>query len=185
MKVFNRLAGSRVVWAIGIVACVAMLASSINAKAQDLRAYDNFDLTGSDLRSLPNTDLQTCSAACQADNRCRAIGYNKWTQQCSLKAAVGRLRFEPRSLAAVSGPTPDTADSPWEILSLDGQSLDGTAYSSSVTPTYDQCMQGCRDDPECIGLSYATQSRMCKLYQTAGGYSADESTYSGIKHQVP
>src|ERR1700722_20916815 len=107
MKEHNRRAGYTGKRLIGIVACVVMLANVINVKAQDLGAYDNFDLTGSDLRSLPNADLRTCSAACQADDRCRALSYNKWTQRCSLKAAVGRLRFEPSSLAAASGPTPD------------------------------------------------------------------------------
>ena len=160
------------------------LASGACAQAQGLQAYDNYDLIGTELRGLPNTNLQTCSAACQSDNRCQAFSYNKWTQQCSLKATIGRLRFEPSSLAGVSGPMPATADLPWEIMSLQGQSFNGTPYSSPTTPTYDQCTRRCQDDPQCVGLSYVTQQRTCKLFQSIEGYSDDQSTDSGIKHQT-
>jgi hypothetical protein len=173
-----------VVWFVGAAAWAVTLASGTCAQAQGLQAYDNYDLTGTELRSLPNTDLQTCSAACQSENRCQAFSYNKWTQQCSLKAIIGRLRFEPSSLTGVSGPTPPTADLPWEIMSLQGQSLNGTPYSSPITPTYDQCTRSCQDDQQCVGLSYVTQQRTCKLFQSIGGYSADQSTDSGIKHQI-
>jgi len=184
MKGQNGRADHKVMWFVGAAACGVTLASVACAQAQSLQAYDNYDLIGTELRSLPNTDLQTCSGACQSDNRCQAFSYNKWTQQCSLKATIGRLRFEPSSLTGVSGPMPATADLPWEIMSLQGQSLNGTPYSSPITPTYDQCTRSCQGDQQCVGISYVTQQRTCKLFQSIGGYSADQSTDSGIKHQT-
>ena len=184
MKGQNGRADHKVMRFVGAAACAVTLASGACAQAQGLQAYDNYDLIGTELRGLPNTNLQTCSAACQSDNRCQAFSYNKWTQQCSLKATIGRLRFEPSSLAGVSGPMPATADLPWEIMSLQGQSFNGTPYSSPTTATYDQCTRRCQDDPQCVGLSYVTQQRTCKLFQSIEGYSDDQSTDSGIKHQT-
>ena len=58
------------------------------------------DYFGRDYDILKNTDLDGCSAACKADQRCKAFTINERSRWCFLKDGVGELR---RVAGAVSG----------------------------------------------------------------------------------
>ncbi|MBO0906373.1 alpha-2-macroglobulin family protein [Jiella sp. MQZ13P-4] len=58
------------------------------------------DYFGRDYDVLKNTDLDACSAACKADQRCKAFTLNEKTRWCFLKEGVGELRHVA---GAVSG----------------------------------------------------------------------------------
>ena len=162
--------------------------SKFTAVAQNrapLQDYDNYDLTGPDLRILQGIDLQACSTACRVDNQCEAYSFDKWHSRCSLKVTPGSLRFEPSSIAGL-GPNatlPRESNAPWSMQRLRGRSFSTTTSRSEKMPTYDQCERTCQADQSCVALSYSNKEQACRLFQTIGGYSTDQDTDSAIKHQ--
>lgn len=121
-----------------------------------LQAYENYDLTGPNSRTLPGVDLQACSAACQADGQCQAFSYDKWRQECFLKETIGSFRFEPRSVS-------------------------GIAANSALLPMSNQ--RSCENDKDCVAFTHSETRQVCKLFQTTETVVTDESVVSGIKRQ--
>jgi len=149
----------------------------------DFQAYDNYDLTGTTLRSVTNVDLQACAAACQSENQCQAYSFDKWNRQCSLRGTIGSLRFEPSSVAGISGSLPPMSSAPWEMLRIRGR-FDAVRYHSQTTSSYEQCEQACENQQNCVGLTYLARGQTCKLFPTIDGFSVDQNTESGLKHQA-
>jgi hypothetical protein len=150
-----------------------------------LQDYDNYDLTGTDLRILQGIDVQACSTACRVDNQCQAYSFDKWHSRCSLKATLGSLRFEPSAIAglAPNATLPPGSNAPWSMQRLQGRSFSTTASRSEQMPTYDQCERTCQNEQSCVALSYSNREQACRLFQTISGYSTDQDTDSAIKHQ--
>lgn len=155
----------------------------------DLISYDNYDLLGSDLRSLKNVDLKKCSAACQADGECQAFSFNKWDHQCTLKKTLTSRRFEPSSVSgvAVNASLPPEANLPWSMQRFLGKNFSNfsaNAFRSENGASYEQCERVCEDDAECVALTYLNSQRTCKLFGTIGVPSDEQGIDSGIKHQT-
>ncbi|MTH96443.1 alpha-2-macroglobulin [Roseibium sp. RKSG952] len=72
---------------------MASLAPDLGA-AQDRRivTIENADFFGGDYRTLKDTDLQACEAACLSDQICRAFTFNTSAGWCFLKADHGQLQ---------------------------------------------------------------------------------------------
>ena len=65
----------------------------------------DMDFYGGDIRSIFETDLQSCTDACLADQQCRAFTYNGNADACFLKS--GFEQMQPYE-GAVSGRMVDT-----------------------------------------------------------------------------
>ena len=173
-----------------IVALTTVHLLSAHSKAEapthsglSLQAYDNYDLTGSDLRKLTDVDLKICSAACLSDNQCQAFSFNKWSHQCSLRGTIVSVRFEPSSIAGVYGSLPPVTDAPWEMVRIPYHGFNSEADRFQIASSFEQCELACQNEQSCVGLSYLYEQKTCKLFQAIGEYSPDEQSDSGIKHQ--
>jgi PDZ domain/PAN domain len=165
------------------IAGVVMFLSDTSAQTGGLQAYDNYDLTGAELRNQPSSDLPTCQAACQSESHCQAYSFNKWTRQCSLKATPGLLRFDPSSIAGIAGAPPGASDAPFEIRRFTERNFISNDFRSEAAPSYDRCERICQEDQQCVGISYLNQQKMCKLFQTIDGYLDDAAAVSALKNQ--
>src|SRR5690625_5136820 len=58
------------------------------------------DFYGADIRSIRETDLATCRAACLADPSCKAMTYNSRSHACFLKAGVERVEYFEGAISA-------------------------------------------------------------------------------------
>src|SRR5690625_1309449 len=58
------------------------------------------DFYGADLRSIRETDLATCRAACLADPSCQAMTYNQRSHACFLKSGVERVEHFEGAVSA-------------------------------------------------------------------------------------
>jgi hypothetical protein len=151
--------------------------------------YDNYDVTGGQLEAidLDSADLQYCASVCRRRDSCEAIVFNKRTFQCVLKSTIGSLRFEAGAIlgAALSGSSlPPVSDLPWGIEQLPKQSLDSSASRTLSTSSFEQCAKTCENDGECVGISYVSKQQACRLFSAVLGFTFDQDTDSGIKHQV-
>ena len=149
-----------------------------------VQPYDNYDLTGNELRSLPDTDLQSCSAACQSERQCRAHSFNKLKRVCSLKSETGLLRFSGGFVAGIPGSLPSTSDVLLEMFQTKSEALKGETYRTPSTSSYDQCEATCENDEKCVGLDYSSKQQTCTLFQTISGANFDPDTNSAIKDQL-
>jgi hypothetical protein len=108
------------------------------------QAYNNFDLTGTNLRDLDGVDLQTCSANCQADAQCKAFSFDRWKGQCALKQEPGTFRFDPRSTSGIpsDSPTPSSATEATVMECFPGKDFkDADAYASNSSPSFGACAE--------------------------------------------
>jgi len=174
----------RVYILIAVFCCLFEAGTAVGQTSSAFQAYDNYDLTGSNVRSLSGVDLQGCSAACQTEGQCKAFSFDKWKRQCSLKAKIGLMRFEPSSVSGISGALPQTSSAPWELRRIRGQTFTANRFRSETLQSYGECEHSCEIEQDCIGVSYAVQNQNCKMFQSIDGYSADQNTDSGYKRQV-
>ncbi len=89
--------------ALAVVVTLVAMPSAAFAQAGGERSVvvtRDADYFGRDYDILKNVDLDACTAACKADDRCRAFTLNERTRWCFLKDGVGELR---RVAGAVSG----------------------------------------------------------------------------------
>jgi hypothetical protein len=152
---------------------------------QQLQAYDNYDLTGTTIRTLQNVDLQGCAEACQSNNQCQAFSYDKWGHQCALKQSAGSLRFEPRSVSGVAAnaPLPPTSNGPIAFDCTKGKRFDQEDYKAIKSSTFEQCRKNCQIDKDCSAFTHSDRDRLCKLFTTADQTKPDEAYVIGIKRQ--
>ncbi|UJW84116.1 alpha-2-macroglobulin family protein [Devosia sp. SL43] len=76
----------------GLVAAAMLALSIASPQAQDasrITLLENTDLPGFDYSTIKDTDLDACSAACSADNICRAFTFNEEAGWCFLKGTAG------------------------------------------------------------------------------------------------
>ena len=96
---------------------------------------------------------------------------------------VASLRFEPSSVAGVSGSLPEASNAPWEMLRIRGRSFSANAYQLQASTSYEQCERTCKNEQDCVGLTYQAKRQTCKLFNTIGELSGDQDSDAGIKHQ--
>lgn len=58
------------------------------------------DFYGADVRSIRETDLETCRAACLADPNCKAMTYNQRSHACFLKSGIERVEHFEGAVSA-------------------------------------------------------------------------------------
>ena len=86
----------------GLVALAALSSGAFAQSSGDRNVVvtPNADYFGRDYDILKDVDLDACTAACKADDRCQAFTLNTRTRWCFLKDGVGELR---RVAGATSG----------------------------------------------------------------------------------
>src|SRR5690625_1990574 len=83
---------------IASFASAAFAADAVPARRL-LPAIDQ-DFYGADIRSIRETDLATCRAACLADPSCQAMTYNQRSHACFLKSGVERVEHFEGAISA-------------------------------------------------------------------------------------
>src|SRR5690625_2664832 len=83
---------------IASFASAAFAADAVPARRL-LPAIDQ-DFYGADIRSIRETDLATCRAACLADPSCQAMTYNQRSHACFLKSGVERVEHFEGAVSA-------------------------------------------------------------------------------------
>ncbi|WP_312869787.1 alpha-2-macroglobulin family protein [Jiella pacifica] len=112
---------------LAALAALAILGASLSvafAQASGERSVvvtRDADYFGRDYDILKNTDLDGCSAACKADQRCKAFTINERSRWCFLKDGVGELR---RVAGAVSGEIVDVPAVDETTISARAKELD-------------------------------------------------------------
>jgi hypothetical protein len=188
---------NRVLVSVVLFAAVAVTADRASAENGDsgavqlaqsrpqLQAYDNYDLTGPEIRSVPDIELPACAAACQAESQCQAFSYDKWRQRCSLRQTAGSFRFEPR---AVSGIAADSAmpvsSQPFVMECFPSTNVAQAPARSVADQSFDQCEKACEKDKECVAFAHSQAAQTCSLFRAADRMVPDQATVSGVKHQL-
>jgi hypothetical protein len=152
----------------------------------ELQAYDNYDLTGPEIRSLRGLELPACAVACQSESKCQAFSYDKWYRLCSLKQSVGSFRFEPRSTSgiAIGSAFPTISNEPIVMECFPGTNVSQEPYQSVMGLSFDQCDKACETDKECVAFVYSEALKACSLFRTADHTIPDPAAVSGVKHQL-
>lgn len=83
---------------IASFASAALAADAVPARR--LLPAINQDFYGADIRSIRETDLATCRAACLADPSCQAMTYNQRSHACFLKSGVERVEHFEGAVSA-------------------------------------------------------------------------------------
>jgi hypothetical protein len=65
-------------------------------------AYSGRDMEGGDYHNQRGVSSDQCEKLCRRDSRCQAYSYDAWNHHCFLKAALGPLRLEPRTVTYVA-----------------------------------------------------------------------------------
>lgn len=154
---------------------------------QAFTLYDNYDLTGTNLSTLSLSDvrdLQNCMEACQIEAHCQGYTYNKFFRSCSFKKTVGTLRFDPSSVAGVSGSLPPASDAPFEMELIEERRFVGNSYRSQAISSYAECERICEEDQQCVGTSYAVTQHTCRLFGTVAKIVTDAGTASAMKRRI-
>jgi hypothetical protein len=150
-----------------------------------LQAYDNYDLTGPEIRSLPEVELPACAAACQSENQCQAFSYDKWRRRCSLRQAAGSFRFEPRAVSGIgAGSPPPVSSQPFVMECFPSTNVAQASSQQVADQSFDQCRAACEKDQECVAFAHSQTTRTCSLFRTVDGMVSDQATVSGVKHQL-
>jgi hypothetical protein len=150
------------------------------------QAYDNYDLTGADLRRLSDIELSACLNACQSDRQCQAFSYDKWDRQCSLKQAVGSFRFEPRSASGITANSafPPMSNEPIVMDCFSGRGFPASGHKSIVSSSFQQCEKSCEEDKDCVAFEHLDSAKTCSLFQNVDRMTPDQTAVSGVKHQL-
>jgi len=153
------------------------------------RFWINRDLDGGDLKQLSSVTLQKCISVCRRRLDCKGFSYDKWNRLCNLKAAVGRMRIEPRCLSGTRKELPRPIDATTPINAAEhlyNRRLIGTSYKKYTTPDFSDCQQYCTEEPnDCIGYSFHSQTNTCELFGQIDDTQSDSKSQSGIRRQVP
>lgn len=87
------------VFALSLLSVLFILTTGVVAESpipdRRLVLIKDYDYPGNDLRSIFDTDLKACEAACLADPDCKAFTFNKRSNSCFPKSGVsGRAPYE-------------------------------------------------------------------------------------------
>jgi hypothetical protein len=161
---------------------ITVAAERIEPKEPGIQAYDNYDLTGADLRNLTSIDLRACLAACQSDSSCRSFSYDKWKQQCFLKQASGTFRFDASMASGLpqNSATPPTSTESIVMECSQATTFPGDGYSSTTTTSFKECEQTCEKAEPCAAFSYHKDREECKFFRGAEPPRPEQSTDSGF-----
>jgi hypothetical protein len=153
----------------------------------EFKTYDNWDISGADLRTVKRVDHAKCVAACRSDERCRAYSYDKWNRWCFLKSGIGSLLLDPSSSTGVRGATGEPAVS--ELAPrLDRRSakkFSGQEYRTAAGPSAESCETMCQQDTKCLGYTFVGSAQKCQLFERIDTFSNDRNAASGVKTQTP
>jgi len=148
--------------------------------------FENLDLSGTDIASIPHAKLEICSSLCEASNTCKAYSFDRWNGWCFLKSEVSSLAINARSLSGVKyGYTiPPRSSTPITMERFRNKAFPGTGKSQSNEATLDDCENKCLKDDYCVAYSYFGQVKSCQLYQSSDQYTTNTTAHSGSKIQA-
>jgi hypothetical protein len=147
--------------------------------------YNNFDIPGSDLRTLKNRTLATCSAACQADSACSAFSFDKWNLWCFLKSNAGLLSLDASSVTAVKKDIAvgSPSGNPTRIDYRPGRRLTGNSVSAVEEPSLQACELRCKRDQNCVAYTFLENGKNCRVFGDVSAINSDAGASSGLKTQ--
>jgi hypothetical protein len=157
----------------------------LSSSAGGFLTYDNFDLQGSDLRTIKKIELPNCLSTCQTDRTCSAFAYDKWNKWCFLKSGVQPLTLEPSSIVGIRKtlPSPETSTDEVRMDRRPNKSLLGRPYRTGQYENVEKCETECGADQQCVGYSYATQPLGCKFFDRIESFASEQNTISATKTQ--
>jgi hypothetical protein len=154
---------------------------------QDFASYDNYDLVGTDIRELRNTDLTGCAAACETDRRCVGYSFDKWNRYCFLKSGTRLFRLEPNTTSGLrpDAPKPTLASAPVTMQRYRNKAFPYGGQETRRADSLDECEARCAQDTACVALTFFKASQQCRLMHSTGEYFPDPRADSSIKRQDP
>ena len=150
-----------------------------------VKTYENHDLSAVDYYKLPDSSLSTCATSCETDKQCRAYTYDKWNRWCFLKSSVGTLRLDPQSVSGVKKGDGEPARSraPADMERYRGKAFPYAGQSTSSAASLEDCEKRCQSAPSCLGITFFTSSKQCRLMEDLGEYFSDPKADSSVKRQ--
>jgi hypothetical protein len=149
--------------------------------------FENHDLHGGDFRTLKNIEGKACSAACRANQQCKAYSFDRWNRWCFLKSNVANLSFEPSSLSGVVKALgrPASSDAVLRIERRPAKAFSGSHFRKNAATTTELCEAACGSDQQCVGFTFSKSTRVCKLFDDIETIVSEGDALSGLKTQSP
>jgi diadenosine tetraphosphatase ApaH/serine/threonine PP2A family protein phosphatase len=125
--------------------------------ADTFHEFDNYDLTGLDLRHFKDTTQTACSSACDVESQCKAYSFDKWNRMCFLKGTVKIFRLEPNTVSGLrpgSIATPVIASEAITIQRYRNKAFPWKGQQTAGASSYDECEERCKQDPACVALTF-------------------------------
>jgi hypothetical protein len=147
-------------------------------------AYAGRDMEGGDYYRQRGIAPEACERLCRQDARCRAYSYDAWNHFCFLKASIGPLRLEPRSVTYVANGAAISYDDREPIIQRRPQkSFPNDPYLQANAQSYSDCAQRCLKDKRCEAFNFYQATRRCNLIEKPTEYSDARGAEVGIKVQ--
>lgn len=169
-------------WLAGIGAAMITPAPLHAQEQPALQAYDNYDLAGQELRSLPVADLPACQAACQSEAACQAFTFEKWSRRCVLRASPNASRFDPGIIAGLrSGLSfPALAATPMAMQRRLQIAFQGDGVTEPSATSMEACEAACKRNQDCVAVTF---NQACTVFRSLSGRSANAAASSSEKRQ--
>ncbi|HEV2504788.1 MAG TPA: trypsin-like peptidase domain-containing protein [Mesorhizobium sp.] len=159
---------------------VAASAPKPSAAQSTLINASGYDAIGFDYVSLRAATYSGCRAACEGDERCKAITYNTKHSVCFLKNNVVALIRNKDAMAAYSASkAADVILS--EFTSYSGVDIPGGDYKRIRQSTYLGCFVSCIGEKACKAFSFIPKKKECWLKDTLGRPQIVKGVELGLK----
>lgn len=137
---------------------------------------DDISYWGADLQRVKANDIDECTRACRAFERCKAVTYIKSQKKCYLKHRRGGNRGPMYLKGRIS--VNMECDNKKDHSCIE-RGINFIAYGGEIARrtvnTFDLCEQFCRDTEGCHSITYETSSRKCWLRNKRGHSWAEAS----------
>jgi lipoprotein NlpI len=150
------------------------------------RRMPNTDLAGPLLSKLGVADRDACENACAANGSCRAYSFNMWNSMCFLKGDPTERLLEPSTMSGLRDETypPPISNAEISMVRFRHKLFPGDPFRQSSQDRFEDCEAVCRDSESCVAFSFIKTELACRMFDSAGEYSNDDSADSGAKRQA-
>jgi hypothetical protein len=141
--------------------------------------FDGLDVVGFDYATLKDVSLDQCQTACENDQSCEALTYNKSQRFCFLKSDAKIAVRNRDAMTSVAGwLSPDVKVSTFVIAS--GRDMPGGDYRH-FKASFLECYLACEIDTQCRAFAFIRGKRSCWMKAYVGAVDHKAGVDLGIK----
>jgi Caspase domain/PAN domain len=154
--------------------------------SSEIATLINTHISGNDLRIEKNTDQSSCARACRNESDCVAYAYDKWNRWCFLKDSTNVASLDPKYFSGfkVSEGRPNRSSTSVTIVRYNGKKFPGSGSYQPNAGSTDACADQCEASGSCVAYTHNNSNDQCRHYESAGEYTSDSDSDSGVKRQV-